>query len=187
MTDFIVLQNLCQLYQVCLLLEDPATAVMHSVSMVILTTTYTQLIGFLQALKRRFRVVNGEMDRWGQPITSVDEICIFNVAQFFNLNKLKTLAASHDGLCEAAHCLNNVFTVQTLCFVAVVFLATLFAVFGNFRLLLGKDVDGRNSVGKQILENSAISLFMVVFTVKILYECSSTCEEVSFKSFLFIN
>lgn len=165
--------SVCHLY-----LDKLLFGIMNTMTLLIVVAAFSKFIGCLQMLKRRFAIINNEMNLW-ETRNNISVIQDFNSTLLIPLNKLTTLAMSHDALCEAAHYLNGVFTVQMLIYAGLVFLGSLFAIFSDFRVLFGIDTTSTKTVAEQITENSVISIFMFSFMVKVLYECSTTCEEVS--------
>lgn len=146
----------------------------HFMLSVILFTMFGQFIGGLRLLRKRFNLINHEINN----IEGEEGIKTFHGIITTPTIKLQVLGSTHDALCDAAELWNHVYMVQMLFFVALVFLVTLFAVFSNFRLVFGAHQRINSSVGLEILRNSTMAVFMSSLTVVILTASSSTCDEV---------
>lgn len=154
------------------------SSITYTMTVIIIVATFSQFIGCLKIIKQIFAMINKQVNLW-QSHGNLTFVQSTGSTLLLPMNKIRILSMSHDGICEAAQFLNSVYTVQMLLYTGLVFLGALFAIFSDFRALFGFDVSLENSIGKQIIKNSAMSIFTFGLMVKILYECSATSDEVS--------
>lgn len=162
---------------VCFIYQNIFTTFSYVILVTILYSTFSQFIGCLHLLTVRFSVVNRNLDEFYVNHGNENKGKVILLKE----TKLKILSICHDKLCDAAKNINEYYMFQLLCFVTLVFLATLFTIYSNFKILFGSEgskADVPNGIIS--LESSAISIFMAVLLLTILSACSTTSDTVSF-------
>ncbi|XP_017785345.1 PREDICTED: uncharacterized protein LOC108568648 [Nicrophorus vespilloides] len=116
---------------IALVTEELVLALVHFLFVSVVLATLGPLIGGLQLLRKRFECINSVLSNRAFRNYN-NEKTIVTVG-----DKYRIIATCHDRLCDAAEALNSCYTIQLLGYFTLVFLGTLFAVFGDFRVFFG--------------------------------------------------